>query len=158
LLPSGHWLIPNIRSQLSQGRLKLGVVSVPRAPGATVGTPLFASGWAVPRNTPQRKLAVSLAAALAGRDAQAVRLEAGLELSVMPAVQAAWLPRDSTGLDEAFGKQVAYGRPPWGARITRFREVEAQLPDILDLVLIQGRTPREAAQIVARRIDEVLLR
>jgi multiple sugar transport system substrate-binding protein len=158
LLPSGHWLIPNIRAQLANGRLQLGVVSFPRAPNAQVATPLFASGWAVPRNTPHRKLAVSLAAALAGPAAQRSRLEAGLELSAMPAVQAAFAASDSLGLDDAFARQVASGRPPWGARIARFREVEAQLPDIIDRVVIEGRPVADVVREVARRIDQVLVR
>ena len=158
LLPSGHWLIPNIRPQLAAGRLRLGVVSVPRAPGAVAATPLFASAWAVPRNTPRRKLAVALAAALAGPEAQRSRLEAGLELSAMPSVLDAWVPRDSTGLDAAFVRQVASGRPPWGARIAKFREVEAQLPEILDQVIIQGRSVAEVTREVARRLDQVLAR
>lgn len=158
LLPSGHWLIPNIRTQLSHGDLKLGVVSFPRAPGAQVATPLFASGWAVPRNTPRRKLAVALAAALSDAEAQRTRLSAGLELSAMPAVQQAFAMHDTLGLDSAFIAQLRWGRPPWGARIARFREVEAQLPEIIDRVVIHGQSARDAAILVARRIDAILAR
>ncbi len=158
LLPSGHWLIPNIRPQLASGQLKLGVVSVPRHPDAQVSTPLFASGWAVPRNAARRKLAVTLAATLAGAKSQRDRLAAGLELSAMPAVQAAWAPFDSTGLDAAFERQVPSGRVPWGARIAKFREVEAQLPEIIDQVVIQGVPAGAAARIIARRLDQVLAR
>jgi multiple sugar transport system substrate-binding protein len=158
LLPSGHWLIPNIRSQLASGRLRLGVVSFPRAPGAQVATPLFASGWAVPRNTPHRKLAVSLAAALSNPEAQRVRLAAGLELSAMPAVQSRFAADDSLGLDVAFTRQVAAGRPPWGARIAKFREVEAQLPEIIDKVVIEGRPVADAVREIALRIDAILRR
>jgi multiple sugar transport system substrate-binding protein len=158
LLPSGHWLIPNIRGQLARGKLKLGIVSFPRAPRAKVATPLFASGWAVPRNTAHRKLAVSLAAALSGAAAQRQRVEAGLELSAMPVVQAAFAASDSLGLDAAFERQVASGRPPWGARIARFREVEAQLPEIIDMVVIQGRPVADAVREVTRRIDQILAR
>ncbi len=158
LLPSGHWLLPNIRAQLVQGRLSLGVVSFPRVEGVLPSTPLFASGWAVPRNSAHRKLAVELAAALAGPVAQRHRLEAGLELSTMPAVQQAFAGRDSLGLEPAFLRQVDFGRAPWGARIERFREVEAQLPDIIDRVVIRGETAAAAARDVARRIDEILQR
>ena len=158
LLPSGHWLIPNIRTQLSRGVLRLGVVSFPRAPDATVATPLFASAWAVPRNTPHRRLAVTLAAALSGAESQRQRLAAGLELSAMPAVQSAFAPLDSSGLDSAFARQVAAGRAPWGARIARFREVEAQLPEIIDRVIIQGQGVGDAAREIARRIDAILAR
>lgn len=158
LLPSGHWLIPNIRAQLARGQLSLGVVGFPHAPGAEPATPLFASGWAVPRNAPHRKLAVELAAALAGSDAQRHRLAAGLELATMPAVQEEIASRDSLGLERAFLRQVASGRPPWGARIARFREVEAQLPDIIDRAVIRGENVGLVAREVARRIDEILLR
>lgn len=158
LLPSGHWLIPNIRSQLARGRLRLGVVSFPRVPGASIATPLFAAAWAVPRNSAHRKLAVELAAALAGRDAQRQRLEAGLELAAMPEIQEAFASRDSLGLEPAFLRQIAFGRPPWGARIGKFREVEAQLPDIIDRVVIRGEAVSAVAADVARRIDAILAR
>jgi multiple sugar transport system substrate-binding protein len=158
LLPSGHWLIPNIRAQLARGRLRLGVVSFPRAPSAEVHTPLFASAWAVPRNTSHRKLAVELAAALSGERAQRERVAAGLELSAMSAVQEAYADRDSLGLDAAFMRQVVSGRPPWGARIERFREVEALLPEIIDRVVIRGESVRVVAGDVAKRIDALLAR
>jgi multiple sugar transport system substrate-binding protein len=158
LLPSGHWLIPNIRPQLVSGAVSLGVVSFPRAPGAVVRTPLFASGWSVPRNTPHRKLAVTLAAALSGPEAQRHRVASGLELAAMASVQEAWAASDTLGLDAAFVRQIATGRVPWGARIVRFREVEAQLPDIIDQVVIRGVAVETAARQAAARIDEVLVR
>lgn len=158
LLPSGHWLLPNIRAQLVRGQLSLGVVAFPHAPGAAPVTPLFASGWSVPRNSAHRKLAVELAAALAGAEAQRHRLAAGLELSTMPAVQEEFASKDSLGLERAFLQQVATGRPPWGARIARFREVEAQLPDIIDRAVIRGEKISVVAHEVALRLDEILAR
>ena len=158
LLTSGHWLIPNIKRQLAQGRLRLGVVSIPRAAGHPVKTVLFASAWSVPRNSRHRKLAVELAAWLAGAEAQRLRLESGLELSTMPAVQTAFATRDTLGLEAAFLRQVSFGQAPWGARIARFREVEAQLPEILDRVLISGEPVERVTADVARRIDDILAR
>jgi hypothetical protein len=76
----------------------------------------------------------------------------------MPAVQSAYAASDVTGLDSAFVLQVAAGRPPWGARIARFREVEAQLPEIIDRVIIQGQPVADAAREIARRIDGILAR
>jgi len=73
-------------------------------------------------------------------------------------VQAEFSSHDTLGLDRAFLAQVAFGRPPWGARITRFREVEAQLPDIIDRVVIRGEPVADVARDVARRLDEVLRR
>ena len=158
VLPSGHWLIPNIRQQLAAGKLRLGVTSTPRAPGTTPSTPLFASAWAVPRNTAHRKLAVELAAALAGPGAQRTRLEAGLELSAMPGVQEEFAARDTLGLEPAFLRQLPFGRPPWGTTISRYREVEALLPEIIDRVIIRGESVHAVTTDVARRIDAVLVR
>ena len=158
LLPSGHGLLPNIRAPLVNGTLALGVVSFPRDSGAKAATPLSASGWAVPRNSAHRKLAVELAATLAGAEAQRHRLDAGLELSTMPVVQAAFASRDSSGLEAAFLRQVPYGRAPWGARIERFREVEAELPDLIDRIVIRRESAAAAAHAVALRIDAILRR
>ncbi|MEP7344730.1 MAG: sugar ABC transporter substrate-binding protein [Gemmatimonadaceae bacterium] len=158
LFPSGHWLIPNIKQQLAAGNLRLGVTSTPRTAHILPSTPLFASAWAVPRNTAHRKLAVELAATLSGLDAQRARLEGGLELSAMPAVQEEFARRDTLGLEPAFLRQVPFGRPPWGATIARYREVEALLPEIIDRVIIRGETVHAVTSDVARRIDAVLAR
>jgi multiple sugar transport system substrate-binding protein len=158
LMTSGHWLLPNIRRQLAQGKLRLGVVSVPRAADAPSRTVLFASAWAVPRNTRHRKLAVELAAWLAGREAQQRRLESGLELSTMPEVQREFAARDTLGLEDAFLRQVPNGSVPWGARIAKFREVEALLPEILDRIVISRQDVDSVTTDVARRIDRVLAR
>ena len=157
LLTSGHWLIPNIRRYLEQGRVRLGVVSVPRAEGRPLRTVIFASAYAVPFNTPHRKLAVELAAWMSGRDAQRRRLAAGLELATMPAVQLS-APGDPYGLESGFVWQVSYGAPPWGVRVARFREVEAQMFDVLDRVLINREDVHAVTTDVARRVDAILSR
>ena len=112
----------------------------------------------MPANAPHRKLAVELAARLAGPDAQRSRLASGLELSAMPAVQRAWVGTDTLGLESAFVRQLAYGEPPWGARIARYREVEAQMFDVLDRVLIGRQDVHAVTSDVARRIDGILAR
>jgi len=157
MLTSGHWLVPNIRRHLEQGRVRLGVVSVPRSPGHPLRTVIFASAYAVPFNTPHRKLAVQLAAWMSGREAQRRRLAAGLELATMPAVQLS-AAGDPYGLESGFVWQVPRGAPPWGARVARFREVEAQMFDVLDRVLINGEDVHAVTADVARRVDAILVR
>ena len=76
----------------------------------------------------------------------------------MPAVQEAFAARDSLGLEPAFLRQVAFGRPPWGAVMARYREVEAQLPEILDRIIIRGEPVHSVTTDVARRIDAILAR
>jgi len=155
---SGHWLIPQIRRYVGQGRVRLGVAPIPRAAGHRSQTVLFASGYAVPYNTPHRKLAVQLAAWMAAPEAQRHRLRSGLELATMPAVQATFAAADTTGLERAFAAQVAAGRPPWGARVAKFREVEAQMYDVLDRVLINREPVHAVTTSVAARVDAILAR
>ncbi len=158
LLASGHWLIPVLRMHASAGRVRFGVVSYPRAPGARAATPVFAAGWAVPRNTPHRKLAVELAATLSGVTAQRERARGGLELAAMTHILNEVAAADSTGIEAAFGRQLQWGRLPWGARIAKYREIEAQLPEILDRVLIAGERVDVVVREIARRLDVVLAR
>ena len=155
---SGHWLIPQLGRHVARGRLRLGIAPVPRAPGYPSRTVLFASGYAVPYNTTHRKLAVQFAAWMAGPEAQRHRVRSGLELSTLPSVQSAVAAADTTGLERAFVAVVPSGRPPWGARIARFREVEAQMFDVLDRVLIHGETVHDVTSGVARRVDAILAR
>ena len=158
LYSSGHWLLPNIRRHIEQGRLKLGVVSYPRAEGHPARTVIFASGWAVPRNTAHRKLAVQLAAWLAGPDAQRRRGKSALEIATLAKVEEELARVDPLGLEAAFVRQLPLGQPPWGARIARFREVEAQMFDVLDRVVIRGEPVHDVTTDVARRLDAVLAR
>lgn len=156
LTPSGHWLLPNIARGVDREHVRIGVVSYPRTPGHAQSTVLFAAGWAVPRNAPHRALAVELAAALVRPDAQRARLAQQLELPTLRSMTDSMSRADTTGIERAFIAQVPYGRPPWGASIARYREVEAQLFDLLDRVLIGGDSVPVAAREAARAIDVVL--
>jgi multiple sugar transport system permease protein len=158
LMASGHWLLPNIARGVDREHVRIGVVSYPRAPGHPPSTVLFAAGWAVPRNAPHRALAVELAAALVRPEAQRARLAQQLELPTLRSLTDSIARADTTGIERAFIAQVAYGRPPWGARVARYREVEAQLFDLLDRVLIGGDSVPVASREAARMIDAVLAR
>ncbi|MFN2398919.1 MAG: sugar ABC transporter substrate-binding protein [Gemmatimonadaceae bacterium] len=158
MLTSGHWLIPQLRRYLDSDRLEVGVVSIPSVGQGKQRTVIFASGYAVPANTPHRKLAVELAAFMAGSYAQKVRLERGLELASIRHVQEEFAMHDPYGLEDDFARQVPFGSPPWGTRIERFREIEAQMFDVLDRVLIGGERVHAVTTDVARRIDGILTR
>lgn len=156
LLTSGHWMIPRMRRYLEQGRVRLGVVSVPRTPGHDVRTPLFASGWAVPFNTPHRKLAVELGAWMVRADAQRRRSASGLELSTLVAVARDAAASDATGMEKDFLWQVAYGGVPWGARVPQYREVEQAMMDLIDRVVVDRVSVPLATREAARLVDGVL--
>ncbi|MDQ8155610.1 MAG: sugar ABC transporter substrate-binding protein, partial [Gemmatimonadota bacterium] len=158
LLTSGHWMIPRMRRYLEQGRVQLGVVSVPRTQGHQVKTPLFASGWAVPFNTPHRKLAVELAAWMVRADAQRRRAASGLEIPTLLTVAYESAAKDATGMEMDFLWQVPYGGVPWGARVAQYREVEKAMMDLIDRVVVERVSVRDAARGAATAVDGVLRR
>ncbi len=158
LLTSGHWMIPRLRRYLEQGRVKLGVVSVPRTQGHQVKTPLFASGWAVPYNTPHRKFAVELAAWMVRADAQRRRAASGLEIPTLMTVAYESAAKDATGMEMDFLWQVPYGGVPWGARVAQYREIEKAMMDLVDRVVVEHATVRDAARGAAAVVDGVLNR
>ncbi|MBI2409270.1 MAG: sugar ABC transporter substrate-binding protein [Gemmatimonadetes bacterium] len=156
LLTSGHWMIPRIRRYLEEGRVQLGVVSVPRTEGHQVRTPLFASGWAVPYNTPHRKLAVELAAWMVRADAQRRRAASGLEIPTLMTVAYESASKDTTGMEMDFLWQVPYGGVPWGARVAPYREIEAAMLDLIDRIVVDRvpvqRAVRDASVVVDRAL------
>ena len=158
LMTSGHWMIPRMRRYLEQGRVQLGVVSVPRAQGNQVKTPLFASGWAVPYNTPHRKLAVELAAWMVRADAQRRRAASGLEIPTLMTVAYESAAKDRTGMEMDFLWQVPYGGVPWGARVAQYREVEKAMMDLVDRVVVDRVSVRDATREAATVVDRALSR
>jgi multiple sugar transport system substrate-binding protein len=158
LLTSGHWMIPRLRRYLEEGRVQLGVVSVPRTQGHPVKTPLFASGWAVPYNTPHRKLAVELAAWMVRADAQRRRAASGLEIPTLMTVAYESAAKDASGLEMDFLWQVPYGGVPWGARVAQYREIETAMKDLIDRVVVERASVRSAARDAAVVVDRALAR
>jgi len=117
---------------------------------------LYASGYAVPATAGRRKLAIELAAYLTDSLADAARGETGLELPALTTAAQALVARDTLGWEAAFVRAAAVGRAPWGARIERWPEVEAVLPDLLDRITLAGADPAAAAHEMARQLDRML--
>jgi multiple sugar transport system substrate-binding protein len=158
MLVSGHWQLPRLLSYAERGDLEIGVAAVPRRGGARHQTAVYASGWAVPATAPYRRLSVELAAWLSGPEAQRLRAESRLELPVLESVARRIARGDPSGVEQAFLDLVPAGRPPWGATVSDFHEIEELSYDIMDRVLLRGEAPASAARAVARRIDEVIAR
>jgi hypothetical protein len=55
-----------------------------------------------------------------------------------------------------FLRASAHSRIPWGARIVRWREIEAALPDLMDRITLGQVDPAVAAREMARRLDRLL--
>jgi multiple sugar transport system substrate-binding protein len=156
MLTTGHFWIPMLRPAVAEGRLRIGFVEIPHRAGAASQTVIYASGFAVPATARHRKLSIQLALFLADSAAQAVRAAGGLELPTLTAAADAVVAADTSGWEAVFVRANRHARVPWGARIERWREVEAALPDLMDRITMQGVDPRIAAREMAQRIDRML--
>jgi multiple sugar transport system substrate-binding protein len=156
MLTTGHFWIPNLRPYTADGRLRVGFVEIPHRAGSSPQTVMYASGLAVPVSAPHRRLSVALAAYLADSAAQRIRAAGGLELPSLSAAAQAWAILDTTGWDAVFLRAGRHARIPWGARIERWREIEAALPDMMDRITLQHVDPAVAAHDMALRLDQLL--
>jgi multiple sugar transport system substrate-binding protein len=150
---SGHWQMPRLVAYAGRGELEIGITSVPTYGGHRPQTALYASGWAVPVNVTHKRLAVELAAFLAGEQAQRMRAATRLELPVLTRVAREVAEADTSGVEAAFLAQVPFGRAPWGARAMDFFRVEQMSLDIMDRHLLRGEPLPDVAADVAAAID-----
>jgi multiple sugar transport system substrate-binding protein len=156
MVPAGHFWLPGFRPHVEAGRLRLGFVMLPHLEGVAPVTVVYASGFAVPRSVRHRRLSVELAAFLADSAAQAARAAGALELPASRRVAEAAARADTTGWEAAFLRAAPFGRAPWGARIARWREVEAVLPDVMDRIILRGEAVEPVLRDVARQLDAIL--
>lgn len=156
MLLSGHWTLQLLTSNMASGELRLAVAPIPHRAGATPTTVLYASGWAVPSNAPNRRLSVELASFLASEEAQRMRARTRLGIPAFRDVAEAVAAADPTGVERAFLAQVPRGRVTWGARVRDFYEVEELTFRIMDRHLLRGDDLAEAAAEVAAAVDAVL--
>ncbi len=158
MLHGGHWLLPRLLQYNARGDIELGIAPIPHRPGAMPQNVLYASGWAVPANVTHKRLAVELAAFLAGEQAQRMRAAARLEIPAFQDLALELARADSLGLEDAFLRQVPGSRAPWGAFVLDFYEIEEMSFDIMDRHLLRGESLAAAASEVAREIDRVRAR
>jgi len=153
-LLSGHWTLPVFRDLVETGALDLAIVPIPHHPSRAVATSvLYASGWAVPPNTPHLRRAIDLAGFLASPEAQHIRAGSGLAIPSRIDVAAEIAAADNTGVEGAFIALVEGARMTWGARVRDFSRIEALAVEIMDRRLIRGEPLASSASDVARRID-----
>jgi len=152
----GHDAVRPLRSQVAAGRLRVGFAPVPHRAGVAAATLLYATGYAVPASVLRRKAGVELAADLTDSLPDAARGDAGIELPAVAAAAQDVAAADTTGWEAAFLRAAAHGRPGWGARVGQWREVEAELADLMDRVTVGGADPARAVRATARELDRLL--
>jgi len=156
MLLSGHWTLQLLTSNMSSQELALGLAPIPHRDGAEPVTVLYASGWAIPANAPNRRLSVELAAFLASEEAQRMRAGTRLGIPAFRDVAQELAAADATGLESAFLAQVDRGRVTWGATVRDFYEVEELTFQVMDRHLLRGEPLTRAAGEVAAAVDAVL--
>lgn len=156
MVTAGHFWLPGFRPHVEAGRLRLGFVMMPHLPGVDPVTVIYASGYAVPRNASHKRLSVELAAFMADSLAQVTRAGGGLEIPAIASVARRVAAADTSGWEATFVRAAAVGRAPWGARIEKWREVEAILPDVMDRVILNREDVADVLRDVARRVDAAL--
>ncbi len=65
---------------------------------------------------------------------------------------------DRTGMEMDFLWQVPYGGVPWGARVAQYREVEKAMMDLVDRVVVDRVSVRDATREAATVVDRALSR
>jgi len=152
----GHDAVSALRSQVAAGRLRVGFAPVPHRAGVPAATLLYATGYAVPAGVLRRKAGVELAADLTDSLPDAARGAAGIELPAVAAAAQEVAAADTTGWEAAFLRAAAHARPGWGARVGQWREVEAELAELMDHVTVGGADPARAVRATARELDRLL--
>jgi hypothetical protein len=87
-----------------------------------------------------------------------MRAAAGLEIPAFATVAFELAAQDTLGIEAAFLSQVPGSRPPWGAVVLDFHEIEELSFDIMDRHLLRGDDLTAAAAAVAREIDRLRAR
>src|SRR5207247_2091371 len=147
----GHDAVRDLRAAVGAGRLRVGFAPIPHRAGVPPATVRYAWGYAVPARALRRKAAVELAADLTDSLADAARGDAGIELPAVAAAAQGVAAADTLGWEAAFLRAAAHGRPGWGARVAQWREVEAELADLMVRVTVGGADPARAARATAGR-------
>lgn len=152
----GHDAVRALRASVAAGRLRVGFAPIPHRAGVPPATLLYATGYAVPARALRRKAAVELAADLTDSLADAARGDAGIELPAVTSAGQGLVAGDTLGWQAAFLRAAAHGRPAWGARVALWREVEAELSDLMERVAMGDVDAARAVRATAREIDRQL--
>lgn len=159
MVTTGRWFWISIKKQIEEGApLDIGIAPIPHAPGYKNVTVTYASGWAVPANVKNKKLAVELATWLSSPYAQRERcLIGGLAISANKEIAKEQAEKDK--VDAAFIKMLDYARVPIGSQTKYYRPLfERTWQEAVDKIIVAGWSVKEALDWAAEEIDKAIER
>ncbi len=154
---TGRWFWLTAKRQIEQGApIDVGVAPIPHAPGLKNVTVTYASGWAVPANVADKRLATELAAWLSSEYAQRQRcLEGGLAISANKKI--AEQQGALNKVDAAFIEMLSFARVPVGSQTKYYRPLfERTWAEAADRILIKGMSVKESLDWAADTIDKAI--
>jgi len=154
---TGRWFWLTAKKQIEQGApIDVGVAPLPCAVGVQNVTVTYASGWAVPANVANKRLAVELAAWLSSEYAQKERcLIGGLAISANKKISQE--QAKTSPIDAAFIEMLSYTRVPVGSRTKFYRPLfERTWAEAVDRIIIKGETVKQAFDRAAEQIDKAI--
>ncbi|MCS7175286.1 ABC transporter substrate-binding protein [Pseudothermotoga sp.] len=154
---TGRWFWLSVKRQIEQGApIDVGIAPIPHAPGFKNVTVTYASGWAVPANVADKRLAVELAAWLSSEYAQRERcLKGGLAISANKRIAEEQATLNK--VDAVFIKMLSFARVPVGSQTKYYRPLfERTWAEAVDRILIKGVSVKEAFDWAAEEIDKAI--
>ncbi|MFN4190683.1 MAG: ABC transporter substrate-binding protein [Pseudothermotoga sp.] len=154
---TGRWFWLTAKKQIEQGApIDVGVAPIPHALGLNNVTVTYASGWAVPANVADKRLATELAAWLSSEYAQRQRcLEGGLAISANKKI--AEQQGALNKVDAAFIEMLSFARVPVGSQTKYYRPLfERTWAEAADRILIKGMSVKESLDWAADTIDKAI--
>lgn len=147
----GHWMLVDYRA----AGLDVGVVSVPTNIGRPV-TVLYQSGLCVFTRGRAPQLGWEYVKYMTSEDVQTRRVASGIAISGNRRAAARFAGNE---VEDAFLRQIAYARTPWGATVERYPLVEELAQEMMRTMIHRGadratrrsvieRTTRETAALI----------
>jgi multiple sugar transport system substrate-binding protein len=126
----GHWMLIDYRT----AGLDVGVVSVPTNIGRPV-TVLYQSGLCVFAKAREPKLGWEYVKYMTSEPVQTKRVASGIAISGNRHTAAKYA---GNPVEDAFLRQIAYARPPWGATVERYPLVEELAQEMMRTIIHRG--------------------
>ncbi len=158
MFPRGHWELVGLRSNPNYRPERVAVMGNPY--NTEPATVIYESGFVIPANIDEAKLPAACAfiEAATSESYQKTKAITGIAISgnqqvARKAIEIAEQPE----VESMFFDQVAYGRPPYGAKYVDYPAVETVLDSMMERIL-SGEAVEAAVADAVREINRELAR